>query len=57
MKKFLSLAAAAVFVMLLFGGCKGGGGEGEKTESKTADASGYYIDDSAIPLEIGDRVE
>lgn len=57
MKKIIALSFAAALLMTLFYGCKGGGDGKETTDEGVTDECGFYIDDSKIPLEIGDTVD
>ena len=58
MKKYIALFISAALVMTLYYGCKGKDGNEKTTEGVSAtDASGFYIDDSKTPLEVGDTVE
>jgi hypothetical protein len=57
MKRFFALVVAAALVTALFYGCGKGGEDGsETTNEAVTNESGYYTDDSKIPLEIGDMV-
>ncbi len=58
MKKIIAFLISAALVLALFYGCTGKD-DGDKTTDGSAatDVSGYYIDDSKTPLEVGDTVE